>query len=105
MVDTLATGRFGKAPSSGGLKFLIGTVSLGDTGTIRLTDPIRNIIYADASVWAGTPARAGSMTYNVRGSGSGKYLILNNIMHGLGTVTTRGGTSKVFPISFIVIGT
>lgn len=106
MVKTLSRGRItGILPKSMGLKFLIGTAQVGNSGSIQLSDPMRDIIFASASVWKGTPARTGSMTYNVRGSATGKYLVVTNIQHGFGTPgIPRGGTSEVHPISFVVFG-
>lgn len=112
MVDTLATGRIVRRPSFGGdIKYLIGTASKGNGGSIQLSDPMRNIIYANASVIA-TTSRGGSLTYNVRGSSSGKYLLVSNIYHSFGTkwsagtpqIASHGGTTQAHGIGFIIFG-
>lgn len=111
MVKTLARGKITDIiPRGGGLKFLFGSANVGDGGSIRLTDPMQDIIYAKASMW-GSSTRSGSLTYNLRGSRSGKYLLVDNIYHSFGTAYDvgtpgfpHGGTSQAHVISFMILG-
>ena len=100
MVKTLGFGKIGSrgVAQMGGIKMQIGTVTAGDAGSFQV-GPFRNIGHVGL-----TPinnANAGTCVWYGKGSSSGKYVLVQNLY--LGTSgPVLGGTSKAYPLSFVV---